>query len=95
MVWDILTTSVGELSVREQSRWTTLWGRKSVKDVSGIKCKLCLRYGQCKLGRRDRIRTCDPLLPKQMRYRAAPLSDDLMHLLGQSKDVGFGDYGVA
>ena len=24
-------------------------------------------------GRGDRIRTCDPLLPKQMRYQAAPL----------------------
>ena len=27
-------------------------------------------------GRGDRIRTCDPLLPKQMRYQAAPLPDD-------------------
>ena len=27
----------------------------------------------CKSGRGDRIRTCDPLLPKQMRYQAAPL----------------------
>jgi hypothetical protein len=26
-------------------------------------------------GRGDRIRTCDPLLPKQMRYQAAPLPD--------------------
>ena len=28
-----------------------------------------------KAGRGDRIRTCDPLLPKQMRYQAAPLPD--------------------
>ena len=27
------------------------------------------------VGRGDRIRTCDPLLPKQMRYQAAPLPD--------------------
>ncbi len=26
-------------------------------------------------GRGDRIRTCDPLLPKQTRYQAAPLPD--------------------
>jgi hypothetical protein len=26
-------------------------------------------------GRGDKIRTCDPLLPKQMRYQAAPLPD--------------------
>ena len=38
--------------------------------------------GQCWLGE-NRIRTCDPLLPKQMRYQAAPLPDDL-HLPGQS-----------
>ena len=28
-------------------------------------------------GRRDRIRTCDPLLPKQMRYQAALLPDSM------------------
>lgn len=28
-----------------------------------------------KNGRGDRIRTCDPLLPKQMRYQAALLPD--------------------
>ena len=28
-----------------------------------------------KNGRGDRIRTCDPLLPKQMRYQAAPLPE--------------------
>ena len=28
-----------------------------------------------KIGRGDRIRTCDPLLPKQMRYQAALLPD--------------------
>jgi carboxypeptidase Q len=30
---------------------------------------------RCWHGRGDRIRTCDPLLPKQMRYQAAPLPD--------------------
>src|SRR5690606_27311420 len=29
----------------------------------------------CGIGRGDRIRTCDPLLPKQMRYQAALLPD--------------------
>ena len=28
-----------------------------------------------KIGRGDRIRTCDPLLPKQMRYQTAPLPE--------------------
>ena len=28
-----------------------------------------------KNGRGDRIRTCDPLVPNQMRYQAAPLPD--------------------
>jgi hypothetical protein len=27
-------------------------------------------------GRGDRIRTCDPLVPNQMRYQAAPLPDE-------------------
>jgi hypothetical protein len=27
-------------------------------------------------GREDRIRTCDPLVPNQMRYQAAPLPDN-------------------
>ena len=32
------------------------------------------------VGRGDRIRTCDPLLPKQMRYQTALLPDDGCHL---------------
>ena len=32
-------------------------------------------------GRGDRIRTCDPLFPKQMRYQAAPLPDIFVHAL--------------
>ena len=31
-------------------------------------------------GREDRIRTCDPLVPNQMRYQAAPLPDPRGHL---------------
>ena len=35
-----------------------------------------LAHWVCKRnGRGDRIRTCDPLLPKQMRYQAAPCPD--------------------
>lgn len=32
-------------------------------------------HGGLEDGRGDRIRTCDPLFPKQMRYQAAPLPD--------------------
>ena len=48
----------------------------------GVRCAtLCLGglgfRGKTKLenGRGDRIRTCDPLLPKQMRYQTALLPD--------------------
>src|SRR3546814_4349279 len=34
-----------------------------------------------KNGRGDRIRTCDPLLPKQMRYQAALLPDHRVKML--------------
>ena len=34
-------------------------------------------------GRGDRIRTCDPLLPKQMRYQAALLPDIAKALAGK------------
>jgi hypothetical protein len=34
-------------------------------------------FSEGKIGRGDRIRTCDPLLPKQMRYQAAPLPDNI------------------
>ena len=38
--------------------------------------RLYLRCAQLLMnGRGDRIRTCDPLLPKQMRYQAALLPD--------------------
>jgi hypothetical protein len=36
----------------------------------GVGCSNILTFG-----RRDRIRTCDPLLPKQMRYRTALLAE--------------------
>lgn len=36
-----------------------------------MKQDFCLKR-QSKFGRRDRIRTCDLLLPKQTRYRTAP-----------------------
>ena len=35
-----------------------------------------IEEGTLKIGRGDRIRTCDPLLPKQMRYQAALLPDE-------------------
>ena len=38
-------------------------------------CNLRMSGDRRALGRGDRIRTCDPLLPKQMRYRTAPLPD--------------------
>ena len=43
--------------------------------------RLYLRCAQLLMnGRGDRIRTCDPLLPKQMRYQAALLPDTLTPL---------------
>ena len=36
------------------------------------------RWGFSLNGREDRIRTCDPLVPNQVRYRPAPLPDYLM-----------------
>jgi hypothetical protein len=41
-------------------------------------------------GRGDRIRTCDPLLPKQMRYQAAPLPD-APTALGDAQGAGKAD----
>ena len=38
-----------------------------------IKPATCSRDKRAGDGRGDRIRTCDPLLPKQMRYQTAPL----------------------
>ncbi len=40
--------------------------------VAGGRCSHVVQNG-----RGDRIRTCDPLVPNQMRYQAAPLPDDL------------------
>ena len=39
-------------------------------------------------GRGDRIRTCDPLFPKQMRYQAAPLPDAVAPRLAQRRLQG-------
>ncbi len=36
-----------------------------------------LKFRAAKNGRGDRIRTCDPLLPKQMRYQAALLPESV------------------
>jgi hypothetical protein len=35
------------------------------------------RLAEANFGRGDRIRTCDPLVPNQMRYQAAPLPERL------------------
>ena len=40
-------------------------------------------------GRGDRIRTCDPLLPKQMRYRTAPLPVDCTPSIGADSSYTF------
>jgi hypothetical protein len=42
------------------------------------RCSIQLSYGRGsaeQIGRGSRIRTCDPLLPKQMRYQTAPCPD--------------------
>ena len=46
----------------------------------GINRYLRNRNGQDYPGRGSRIRTCDPLLPKQMRYQTAPCPDRAVHL---------------
>ncbi len=39
--------------------------------VSGMICYLCPKNGPLKSGRGERIRTSDPLRPRQVRYQAA------------------------
>jgi hypothetical protein len=43
--------------------------------------RVIMRLGEAMIkirdGRSDRIRTCDPLTPSQVRYQAAPRSDTL------------------
>ncbi len=41
------------------------------------------------IGRRCRVRTCDPLVPNQMRYRAALIAESLMDLFRMVGDAGF------
>src|SRR2546423_8577582 len=48
--------------------------------------RLCCSPIVCGDGRGDRIRTCDPLLPKQMRYQAAPLPDDRATYFGPGQE---------
>ena len=46
------------------------FARENRLNMNQVRLKLRL-----KSGRGDRIRTCDPLLPKQMRYQTALLPD--------------------
>ena len=43
--------------------------------MSGIICHPCDQNGPYLIGRGDKIRTCDPLHPMQVRYQAAPRPD--------------------
>ncbi len=53
------------------------------------RCSIQLSYGRFrKNGRGDRIRTCDPLCPRQVRYQAALLPDErkfIAHLLSSNQ----------
>ena len=49
------------------------WSRRGPSPLQHIKPATCSSGKRAGDGRGDRIRTCDPLLPKQMRYQAAPL----------------------
>ena len=44
----------------------TLFFKQSLSDFKFVR-----------IGRGDRIRTCDPLVPNQMRYQTAPLPEEL------------------
>ncbi len=54
-----------------------LEGRCSIQMSYG---RLFVPDGEEKIGRGSRIRTCDPLLPKQMRYQAALCPERFVHL---------------
>ena len=47
------------------------YGRVGTGSAYPVALIVRLRVGSSKVGRGDRIRTCDILLPKQARYRAA------------------------
>lgn len=48
----------------------------------------------CKLSREDRIRTCDPLVPNQVRYRPALLPEYIAAVrAGFEPAVQFNPYG--
>ena len=49
--------------------------QQAVKELLIVYCQLLIN---CCRG--DRIRTCDPLVPNQMRYRAAPLPDSFAQI---------------
>src|SRR5690606_14901818 len=55
------------------------WPKRSTRRSRALRitdeCRSLDRGGEKDDGRGDRIRTCDPLLPKQMRYQAALLPD--------------------
>ena len=43
-----------------------------------------------KKSRGGRIRTCDPLVPNQVRYRTALHPDDAIHCIAEQKNSGVG-----
>ena len=67
---------IGAKIQRDMSKFIRPW-KKYSQNVNGIfdEAKKKLNYISEKNGRGDRIRTCDPLYPKQVRYQAAPLPD--------------------
>ena len=49
--------------------------QQAIEELLIVYCQL---FVNCCRG--DRIRTCDPLVPNQMRYRAAPLPDSFAQI---------------
>ena len=69
------------------------------------RCSIQLSYGRSRngslpqhpwtssVGRGSRIRTCDPLLPKQMRYQTAPCPEPM--IISPARDIATPAYGGA
>ena len=54
---------------------------RSVMSKAGIAKSPSVKTGFFKFGRRERIRTSDPLVPNQLRYQAALLAEIVTALL--------------
>ena len=67
--------AIHALHLHEGGEEEPIWSLKTIKVLAGYgRQAKHMNLGDF-AGRGDRIRTCDPLFPKQMRYQAAPLPE--------------------